>query len=184
MEHLGDQRRRGDRADAGEPGQDAGLVAVREGGGFLGERRLQVGVEGAHVPQDEVEALELARGLGAQVGAQQVIGRDVLLQAEAVEQRLLPDLPLTHHGPALRTRRTESGAPHHSNGLSQQNQREAAVEGTPPGCLLPLVSGHRRSPPGLTLNGIVRPKAARPLSGVAFGKAAIGRRAALCGSPP
>ena len=77
-------------------------MAVREGGGFLGERRLQVGVEGAHVPQDEVEALELARGLGAQVGAQQVIGRDVLLQAEAVEQRLLPDPPLTHHGRALR----------------------------------------------------------------------------------
>ena len=41
VEHLGNQRRRGDRADAGEPGQDAGLVAVREGGGFLGERRLQ-----------------------------------------------------------------------------------------------------------------------------------------------
>ena len=33
--------------------------------------------------------------------AQQVIGGDVLLEAEAVEQRLLPDLPLAHHGRAL-----------------------------------------------------------------------------------
>jgi hypothetical protein len=30
-----------------------------------------------------------------------VIGRNVLLQAEAVEQRLLPDRPLTHHRCAL-----------------------------------------------------------------------------------
>ena len=34
-------------------------------------------------------------------GAEQVIGGNVLLEAEAVEQRLLPDLPLTHHGRAL-----------------------------------------------------------------------------------
>jgi hypothetical protein len=34
--------------------------------------------------------------------AQQVIGGNVLLQAEAVEQRLLPDLPPAHHGRALR----------------------------------------------------------------------------------
>jgi hypothetical protein len=33
--------------------------------------------------------------------AQQVIGRHMALQAEAVEQRLLPDLPLAYHGPAL-----------------------------------------------------------------------------------
>jgi hypothetical protein len=34
--------------------------------------------------------------------AQQVIGGDVLVQAEAVEQSFLPDLPLAHHGRALR----------------------------------------------------------------------------------
>lgn len=34
--------------------------------------------------------------------AQQVTGGDVLLEAEAVEQSLLPDLPLAHHGRALR----------------------------------------------------------------------------------
>jgi len=35
------------------------------------------------------------------MGAQQMIGGNVLLKAEAVEQSLLPDLPLAHHGRAL-----------------------------------------------------------------------------------
>jgi hypothetical protein len=38
-----------------------------------------------------------------------MIGRDVPLQAELVEQRLLRHLSLAHHRAALRPRTTESG---------------------------------------------------------------------------
>jgi len=45
------------------------------------------------------DAAQLDKAVDA---AQQVVGGDMLLQAEAVEQRLLPDRPLAHHYHALR----------------------------------------------------------------------------------
>ena len=53
-------------------------------------------VEGLELPADVAQLDE------AVDGAEQVIGGDVLLEAKPVEQRLLPDLSLTHHGHALR----------------------------------------------------------------------------------
>jgi hypothetical protein len=38
-----------------------------------------------------------------------MIGRDVLLQAELVKQRLLQHRPLAHHQPAPKLENTESG---------------------------------------------------------------------------
>ena len=52
-------------------------------------------VEGLKLPADVAQLDE------AVDGAQQVVGGNVLLEAEAVEQRFLPDLPLAHHGCAL-----------------------------------------------------------------------------------
>ena len=65
----------------------------------------QLGVD-RRTPDRTVKRLELPADLAefdeAVDRAQRVVGGDVLLQAEAVEQRLLPDLPLAHHGRALR----------------------------------------------------------------------------------
>jgi hypothetical protein len=66
--------------------------------------RGQLGVH-RWTPDRAVEGLELPADVAqldeAVDGTQQVIGRHMLLETEAVEQRLLPDLPLAHHGRAL-----------------------------------------------------------------------------------
>ena len=80
-------------------GADAAAVADQQHADHeLGvDRRTPDGaVEGLELPADVAQFDEAADG------AKQVIGGNVLLEAEAVEQRLLPDLPLTHHGRALR----------------------------------------------------------------------------------
>jgi hypothetical protein len=53
-------------------------------------------MEGLELPADVAQPDELVDG------TQQVIGRNVLLEAEPVKQSLLPDLPLAHHRHALR----------------------------------------------------------------------------------
>ena len=53
-------------------------------------------VEGTERPTDVAQLDE------AVDRAQQVVGGNVLLEAEAVEQRLPPDPPLAHHGPVIR----------------------------------------------------------------------------------
>ena len=74
--------------------------------------------------------------------AQQVVGRHMLLKAEAVEQSLLPDLPLAHHGRALLHRRTESALHRRLNGFFQQNQPISATSGR--GCNVRFREGTRR----------------------------------------
>jgi hypothetical protein len=60
--------------------------------------------------------------------AQQVIVRDMALEAEAVEQRLLHHPPFAHHGASPRfTVKSESAARHRGKRLFQQNRPEVEV---------------------------------------------------------
>jgi hypothetical protein len=58
--------------------------------------------------------------------AKKMIGRDMPLEAEAVEQRLLHDPSLAHHGVSPRfAMKIESPASHRGKRLFQQNLRTA-----------------------------------------------------------
>ena len=65
--------------------------------------------------------------------AKQVIVRDMPLNAEAVEQRLLHYSPLAHHGVSPRFAvKSESAARHRRKRLFQQNRRKARLQRSPP----------------------------------------------------
>ena len=80
-------------------GADAAAVADEQhadGQLEIDRRPADCAVEWLELPADVAQLDE------AVDGAQQMIGGNVLLEAEASEHRLLPDLPLAHHGRALR----------------------------------------------------------------------------------
>lgn len=80
-------------------GADAAAAADQQHAGhelWVDRRPADPVVEGLVLPADVVQLDEAVDGV------QQVIGRHVVLEAEAVEQRLLPNLPLADHGRALR----------------------------------------------------------------------------------
>jgi hypothetical protein len=89
----------------------------------------ELGVD-RRAPDRAVERLELPADVAqldeAVDRARRVIGGDALLQAEAVEERLLPDLSLAHHGRALHHQEDRISA-------APPSQRPFSTESVEPG---------------------------------------------------